>query len=578
MARIGSADLLSESPTRISVDGKPFIVTRAPDGEPIALEATCPHQGGVVDVENDDCLRCPQHGWEFDAETGSCTTAKGEELDGYAIEQVGETLFADIPTKSGQIEFGGETDSKRLTVELVAHATLRFDYGNFTFVTDPWLEGPAFLGSWIQYPQPETDADELAADADAVWITHEHSDHLHIPTLERFDPETPVYVPELNYRRLTERLSEAGLTNVHRLPTENAYEITEGVEAVCFESDSTWNDSILALNFGGFRILNTNDAGINWRIADAIPSFDMITTGFSFGASGYPLTFDHMTRSDQQAVMAERNEGALQQCEQMVEMFDPDYLVPFAKYFELVRPEHEEYSRRSERNRPVDVVDRLADTSVEVVDLLPGESWRDTTGQEGYRSDRDRVFDPEYKYDRLSELRESVGSAVETTFDLSHDELKEYFEALDGSRLVEQVGNHAFTLLLDDHGHALAATVRFDGGEIEYVPLDRMAAPNDVDVEPHVIMECPGRIVQEAVRRDLSWDEVHIGYWATLRREPDDYNRPFWRLLHAPWEARANRHRIASKYKSLETDLDDIVMADLVERNEVQHVLAEIGM
>jgi 3-phenylpropionate/trans-cinnamate dioxygenase ferredoxin subunit len=74
--------------TPVEVPGKDIWIFRKPDGEFMGIKNTCPHQGaplcmGAIDgtfVPSEPgqftfgmeyrVIRCPNHGWEFDVETG----------------------------------------------------------------------------------------------------------------------------------------------------------------------------------------------------------------------------------------------------------------------------------------------------------------------------------------------------------------------------------------------------------------------------------------------------------------------------------------------------------------------------
>jgi CMP-N-acetylneuraminate monooxygenase len=576
--RVGPDSLLDELPRSVNVDGNEYIVSQNTEGDPVVFSSECPHQGGTVEVVDEEYLRCPRHNWEFDPRTGVANNVPNESLPVYDIIQRGREIYADIPHSNDKIQFDVlEESSFRPTVELLSHATLSIKYDGFRLVTDPWIDGPAFLGGWTQYPPPTCDADAVAADTDAVWITHEHPDHLHPGTLEHFSDETPIYVPELNYRRLSTRLHELGFESVHALPTEAPYRIADNVEAVCFESNSMWNDSILAINCGGFKILNFNDAGVNWEVNRAIPNADLIATGFSIGASGYPITWNHIDAAETREIIAGRNEQQLKKCEQLAEMFDAEYLLPFAKFFALVQPEHEPHRELLNKNRPKDVVERFEEGSTTVLDLLPGEVWDGPNNSIERRPNRERFFEQQFKQRYLEGAFESQQSVVSQEFDLTHEELSTYFETLGGSDLSSEIESFALTLSFSGDDRVLDALVVVSGGELEYRPTDEPVPVGVPDVEHHVTMTCPGELVQYVVRNDRSWDDIHIGYWCEFKRNPDEYNLGFWRLLHAPWEARKDAMRTAEGY-DIETELTDMTVADLVEQEDVRDILERYGL
>jgi CMP-N-acetylneuraminate monooxygenase len=577
-ARIGPDSLLEDLPQSVEINGREYIVSRDPDGQPIIFSSECPHQGGTVEVVDEECLRCPRHQWDFDPETGDSTTVPNESLSTYELSQRDGYLYANLPQVDVTLDFNVSEDKSRLPrIDLLSHATLSIEYNGFKLVTDPWLDDPAFLDAWTQYPPPSCDVNAVTSETDAIWITHEHPDHLHPRTLDHFPNETPVYVPELNYRRLSTRLHDIGFENVHSLPTDTPYELTDDVEAVCFESNSTWNDSILALNCGGFKILNFNDAGVNWEVNRVIPDADLIAAGFAFGASGYPITWNHLDVEQKKQMIKERNEQCLQQCEEFVEMFNADYFLPFAKFFELIQPEHKPHRELMEKNRPSDVAEHLDDHNVTVLDLLPGETWYGQDDRIDRRINREQFFDEEFKEQHLQNTFESQDPVVNNSSELTHNELAAYFESLGGSELVSKIEDFALTLSLTDENTNLHSLLRIRDGDVNYRPTDKPVPIGSLEVENHVNMSCPAELVQFVIRNDRSWDDIHIGYWCDFERHPDEYNLAFWRLLHAPWEARDDTMRIADSY-DIETALSGTTMADLVEKEGIENILTSYGL
>jgi nitrite reductase/ring-hydroxylating ferredoxin subunit len=56
--------------------GRDLVLFRTERGEPRVLDAHCPHLGAHLAVGGrveQDCIRCPFHGWRFDGESGDCT-------------------------------------------------------------------------------------------------------------------------------------------------------------------------------------------------------------------------------------------------------------------------------------------------------------------------------------------------------------------------------------------------------------------------------------------------------------------------------------------------------------------------
>ena len=61
----------------VNLIGQHFAVFRRENGHVTIMDAYCPHLGanlGVGGVVRGNCIECPFHGWQFDGDTGQCTS------------------------------------------------------------------------------------------------------------------------------------------------------------------------------------------------------------------------------------------------------------------------------------------------------------------------------------------------------------------------------------------------------------------------------------------------------------------------------------------------------------------------
>lgn len=97
---------LTAGPARaVRVLGEDLALFRTAEGEPGLVDARCPHRGAsLAHGFVDDCsLRCPYHGWAFDA-SGACTDLPALEsrpglqaragVDAYPVRELGGLVFA----------------------------------------------------------------------------------------------------------------------------------------------------------------------------------------------------------------------------------------------------------------------------------------------------------------------------------------------------------------------------------------------------------------------------------------------------------------------------------------------------
>lgn len=548
-----STSMLENLPKLIDIKGHSYILSKDDDNYPVLFNATCPHQHNIVNDLNTTVLRCPSHDWKFESTTGQCINAPQSCLSKIPLRIEGNLLYAILPDeKENKIQMlKGEKIFPKITV--VGSASLLIEWNGFNILTDPWIEGTAVFDSWINYPPSEIKVTDLPK-IDAIWISHEHTDHFNEYTLSLFDKSIPVYVPEFDNGRMKQLVEKIGFKNVTSMPHGKLFSLANNINAISFASGSFWNDNILYLQLGSFTILNVNDAGFNWTIPNIVGKVNMICSQFS-PASGYPATWTHIDDEKKLSLMKDRNLGILNMMKQIITLCNADYILPFANFNELYQNNHRKYVKMQPKNRLDDVINFFKSSDVEVIDLLPGESWDGKQKKFFRRINRNDYFKKEYMFNYLTQKFESAEKNKKIIkFDLTHKEIKNYFESFANSKLTKEIGEYSICLTLEHKKTSMFSLIKFKEGKVKYESSDHMFDAN-------MTMQCPGIIIQDIIRNDLSWDEVSSGYWGKFTRNPDTYNVSLWRLFHAPWKARTN-------YLNHEESLDikTSSIADIIEK------------
>ncbi|KAL5460176.1 hypothetical protein EMCRGX_G033604 [Ephydatia muelleri] len=87
-----SCDLPKKAVKAVSMIGQNFAVFRGEDGKACIVDAYCPHLGanlGVGGRVHGNCIECPFHGWQFDGQTGQCTSIPyAEKIPAFAKTKV----------------------------------------------------------------------------------------------------------------------------------------------------------------------------------------------------------------------------------------------------------------------------------------------------------------------------------------------------------------------------------------------------------------------------------------------------------------------------------------------------------
>jgi hypothetical protein len=124
-------------------------------------------------------------------------------------------------------------------------------------LTDPWLLGSVYWRSWWLQHYPDAAELEWLAGAATVYITHEHPDHFHMPSIRRLGKQPHYLFPELAERGYLAYLRERG----YRADAAPALQWQRLDEDVAILSIPLWNDdSLLLIDTPQALILNFNDA------------------------------------------------------------------------------------------------------------------------------------------------------------------------------------------------------------------------------------------------------------------------------------------------------------------------------
>lgn len=146
-----------------------------------------------------------------------------------------------------------------LKARTLGHASLAVyrDGERPLLLTDPWLVGSVYWRSWWlqNYPSGE-DLDWLAASAH-VYVTHEHPDHFHTPSIRRLGTDPLYLFPDLAEQGCIRYLTQHGY-RAKATPALRWLPLGEGVSVLSYPM---WNDdSLLLIDTPNALILNLNDA------------------------------------------------------------------------------------------------------------------------------------------------------------------------------------------------------------------------------------------------------------------------------------------------------------------------------
>ncbi|HET9529987.1 MAG TPA: MBL fold metallo-hydrolase [Blastocatellia bacterium] len=261
-----------------------------------------------------------------------------------------------------------------MKVTMISHASVLIEDGPVALLADPWFMGEVFNESWSLLCPPALTPDALQG-VTHIWISHEHPDHLHFPTLKSIPAEQKATITLLYQRhfstRVYEALSRLGFGQVIELPLNRWFDLGGDVAVMCCSVGTV--DSLLAVRTATGTVLNVNDCvigpGAARVAARRIGPVDILLTQFSIANwAGNP---------DQTEVAAP--DQVLNRARLYIDSFKPKVTIPFASFVYFSHDENRHMNGWI--NTPARVIERLDGAPTRLQFLYNGDSW---SSQEGF--------------------------------------------------------------------------------------------------------------------------------------------------------------------------------------------------
>ena len=182
-------------------------------------------------------------------------------------------------------------------VEVIGHATLRVQGGGRTLLTDPWLVDPIGCSSGFHFPPLVHDTARLAAETDAIYISHIHPDHFNPPTLAAFPRTIPIYIGRYRRKEFRDEVAALGFPVVEVPFQEPTRVAGTDLEITIIEHDyeeSAAYDSSIVIRAPGFSVFDNNDCFLRpekYRWVRERFAIDYAFLGYS-PASFFPICFE----------------------------------------------------------------------------------------------------------------------------------------------------------------------------------------------------------------------------------------------------------------------------------------------
>lgn len=217
-----------------------------------------------------------------------------------------------------------------IQVEFYGHACAVIRCGKTTIVTDPWLKGSAFLGGWQRQYKPPLGWEKVLQEADLIYVSHGHSDHMSPETLIHAG-NTHVIVPDFPMKS-AELAGKRGMVEP-LTPMSLGEWITVGKCRIKIIKDECpgHEDSGLIVEYKGKYLINTVDCTMPNGMDLPTENVEWLLAPFAGGSSPYPVCYGAMYGSEKtEAIMKRNNDALLAKLSKLVRLTRPERLMPFA--------------------------------------------------------------------------------------------------------------------------------------------------------------------------------------------------------------------------------------------------------
>lgn len=219
-----------------------------------------------------------------------------------------------------------------MKLQTIGHAcmTIRHDDGTPLLITDPWLVGSTYWRSWWLQSYPTPDELAVLSQATFAYITHEHMDHYHLPTLRKLGKGPTYLSPALPQEQISVYLKELGY-NARALEPLVWHQLHLQLSVLSIPLPN--DDSVMLAHTPTAFIVNMNDAKpqkyqirrIKQYIDEQVKGKKIILL-----SSYSPASPVNSFRKDSQIVSMKDKADYVKHVSDLSDILGADYYMPFA--------------------------------------------------------------------------------------------------------------------------------------------------------------------------------------------------------------------------------------------------------
>ena len=420
---------------------------------------------------------------------------------------------------------------------------------------DPWLVDGELYGSWNHYPPIDFQPQNFN-DVDFIYLSHIHQDHFSKKSLSKLNKDIPVIIHNYENKILRENIKEMGF-KVNELNHNDRTHLKNQVfinilaadncdPSICYKYfgcapleskyGSTSIDTMSVIDDQDNVLVNTNDCPFELSFTAATTlkekysKIDMLLVGYT-SASAYPQCFT-LSEAEKIREKERMQQDFLKKAENYVNLFEPNYFMPFAGRYTLAGKlaplndyrgvtELDDAFRYFTNSKNIDV------EKSKCIILNPGSIFDTETGQpsEPYKK-IDKIQKQQYIQNVLAKRKLDYESEQEPEIDEIKSLIGKCYERFERKRKELRFSSEATVLIKLSSEEFLAISCNGNGWKI-------IKQKNIDDYKNYVKLSLDTRLLKWILSgpRYAHWNVAENGSHITFERTPNVYERGLYYCL-----------------------------------------------
>jgi CMP-N-acetylneuraminate monooxygenase len=501
----------------------------------VAFDRVCDHNGGQLILDSNNLsATCPIHKWTLKLSSGLYENGCPKKALLTRVES--ENLIVIKPKERfPEIISSGLTKSD-IEFKFNAHASVSIKIDEVDVISDPWLIGSCFANGWWHAFPPSNEAIERLINSNFIYISHNHPDHLHIPTLETYVQKTKsILVPNFESKSVENILRRIGFENLIvcdfmqqiQIETKNG-----GFKIIIVKSGDDRDDSSMLICTENKKVFLGVDTNMPNRWI--LPKVDVLFTPFAGGASGFPVRVENFNLERKiEIINANRSSVLNNHVAKLVGATMPGYVIPYAGYFTEIGRDND-VKVVNIKNSPQDLISYVEEKFPNTKGINPIDNPCFRLGVDGLKCE-EIMEAPAYFVDE-DYISSVISDGLKGRSELTSEEL-----LLIGKKFLSSTFSDNLTVVLIPANDSITKDIGF-ALKIDFSPQHRNAeviyinGETDSDLISSVnvnlnnleILRVRAESLALVVRDGLPLEDLSIGFQIKMYRDPNIYNFKFW--------------------------------------------------